>query len=846
MLSGTGLNISIPAGTKLGRYEIRSKLGAGGMGEVYLAEDSQLRRRVALKILPGDLASTQDRMRRFIQEAQAAAALNHPNIATIHEIGESDSVNFIAMEFIDGFTLRELIHGKQTEMSKLLRYLQHVAEGLAKAHSAGIVHRDLKPDNIMITREGHAKILDFGLAKLIEHRPMPGGDLSEIATAVIPQHSSPGTVMGTVGYMSPEQAQGKTKEIDQRSDIFSFGCILFEAATGKKPFEGDSVIKSLHMVVYEAALTISDLNPSAPPDLQRIVRRCLEKDPEERYQSIKEVAIELKQLRRELAGAAFDTTVPPPPKMDATGAPATENSSQQSLGASTSIPSTSLSTRASSAEYLISGIKRHKMIAAIVVLMIVVGAILVRWYFHARDTEGAIESIAVLPFVNQNHAPDSEYLSDGVTESIINSLTQLPNLKVIARSSVFRYKGKETDPLTAGKELGVRAVLTGRILQRGDNLTISTELLDVRDNKQLWGEQYSEKISDLLSVQREIASKITANLRLRLSGEQQNLVTKHYTDNPEAYQLYLKGRFYWNKRSADGFKKASEQFQQAVDKDPSFALAYVGLADSYSVMEQYAGVPSSEALPKARAAVLRALQIDDSLAEAHASLGLINEHSGQFADAEKEYKRAIELNPNYPTVHHWYALLLLLTGRFDDGMAEIKRAQQLDPLSAIIAANVGNHYFWRGDLNAASAEYKKAIELNPNLGLAHSFLGLTYLKQRREQEAMAELQKAVEVSGRASQELGVLGYGYGVMGKRAEAMAVLRELEEKYDRRESPGLYLAEVYAGLGEKDQAFAWLEKDFQARSSLLNVLTVFPLESLRDDPRYTDLLRRIGLRP
>jgi len=817
------------------------------MGEVYLAEDSQLRRRVALKILPVDLASNQDRMRRFIQEAQAAAALNHPNIATIHEIGESDGVNFIAMEFIDGFTLRELIHGKQTEMSKLLRYLQHVAEGLAKAHSAGIVHRDLKPDNIMITREGHAKILDFGLAKLIEQRPMADGDSSEVATAVImPQHSTPGAIMGTVGYMSPEQAQGKTKEIDQRSDIFSFGCILFEAATGKKPFAGDSVIKSLHMVIYEAALTISDLNPSAPPDLQRIVRRCLEKDPEERYQSIKEVAIELKQLRRDLAGAASDTTVPPPPKTDATGAPATESSSQQSLDASTSIPATSLSTRASSAEYLVSGIKRHKLIAAIVVLMIVAGAILVRWYFHARDTEVAIESIAVLPFVNQNHEPDSEYLSDGVTESIINSLTQLPNLKVIARSSVFRYKGKESDPLTAGKELGVRAILTGRILQRGDNLTISTELFDVRDNKQLWGEQYSEKISDLLSVQREIASKITANLRLKLSGEQQNLVAKHYTDNPEAYQLYLKGRFYWNKRSADGFKKASEQFQRAVDKDPSFALAYVGLSDCYSVSEQYAGVPSSEALPKGRAAVLRALQIDDSLAEAHASLGLINEHAWQFADAEKEYKRAIELNPNYPTVHQWYALLLAMTGRPDDAMAEVKRAQQLDPLSAVIAANVGNHYSWRGDLNAAADEYKKAIELNPNLGLAHSFLGLTYLKQRREQEARVELEKAVEVTGRASQELGMLGYGYGVMGKRAEAMAVLRELEEKYARRESPGLYLAEVCAGLGEKDQAFAWLEKDFQARSSLLSYINAFPLDPLRDDPRYTDLQRRVGLRP
>jgi tetratricopeptide (TPR) repeat protein len=306
----------------------------------------------------------------------------------------------------------------------------------------------------------------------------------------------------------------------------------------------------------------------------------------------------------------------------------------------------------------------------------------------------------------------------------------------------------------------------------------------------------------------------------------------------------LKGRFYWNQRTAEGFKKASEQFQQAVDKDPSFALAYVGLADSYSVMEQYAGVPSSEALPKARAAVLRALQIDDSLAEAHASLGLINEHSWQFADAEKEYKRAIELNPNYPTVHHWYALLLGATGR--DGMAEVKRAQQLDPLSAIIAANVGNHYFWRGELNAAAEEYKKAIELNPNLGLARSFLGLTYLKQGREQEAMAQLQKGVEVTGRASQELGALGYGYGVMGKRAEAVAVLRELEEKYARRESPGLYLAEVYAGLGEKDQAFAWLEKDFQARSSLLIYVGGFALDPLRDDPRYEDLQRRVGLRP
>src|SRR5256884_4730869 len=347
--------MALAAGTKLGRYEIRSQLGAGGMGEVYLAQDTKLDRKVALKILPAEVATNQDRMRRFVQEAKAAAALNHPNIAHIYEIGEADGVNFIAMEFIDGFTLRELIHGRKTELSKLLRYLQHAAEGLAKAHAAGIVHRDLKPDNLMITRDGHAKILDFGLAKLIERPPMSGGDSSEVATAVMPQHSTPGAIMGTVGYMSPEQAQGKTNAIDQRSDIFSFGCILFEAATGKKPFEGDSVIKSLHMVIYESAPPIADLNPSAPAELQRIVRRCLAKDPDERYQSIREVAIELKELRRELEGAGVDTTVPPPARSSTRGGREDEATRSESVAQPISSPSSSLQTRASSAEYVVSG-----------------------------------------------------------------------------------------------------------------------------------------------------------------------------------------------------------------------------------------------------------------------------------------------------------------------------------------------------------------------------------------------------------------------------------------------------------------------------------------------------------
>src|SRR5882762_2356038 len=372
-------------GASLSHYRIKNQLGAGGMGEVYLAQDRKLDRKVALKILPADLAANQDRMRRFVQEAKSAAALNHPNIATIHEIGESDGVNFIAMEFIDGATLGEKIHQEQTDLRKLLRYLQHVAEGLAKAHAAGIVHRDLKPDNIMITRDGHAKILDFGLAKLIEQQPMTGSDSSEMATAVMPHHSSPGTVMGTVGYMSPEQAQGKTKEIDQRSDIFSFGCILFEAATGKKPFEGESVIKSLHMVVYEPAPPLADLNPSVPPELQLIVRRCLAKDPDERYQSIKEVAIELKELRREMEGAGIDTTVPPSARGRTAEVPGADPTRGESGGPAIGAPSSSLQTPASSAEYILTGIKQHKIVVVIVVLVLVAGSIGLGLFWRARN-----------------------------------------------------------------------------------------------------------------------------------------------------------------------------------------------------------------------------------------------------------------------------------------------------------------------------------------------------------------------------------------------------------------------------------------------------------------------------
>ena len=808
------------------------------MGEVYLAHDAKLDRKVALKILPGDVASNRDRMERFTREAKSAAALNHPNIAHIYEIGESDGVHFIAMEYIEGVTLREKIHRERTELRKLLRFLQHATEGLAKAHAAGIVHRDLKPDNIMITREGHAKILDFGLAKLIEPTEQPDQKgLSEVATAVMQQHSTPGMIMGTVGYMSPEQAQGKTKEIDQRSDIFSFGCILFEATTGKKPFEGDSVLKSLHMVVYEQAPPVVDLNPSAPAELQRIVRRCLEKDPDDRYQGIREVAIELKHLRRSLeTGPDFDTTVPPP----VTSERALSTSSGSTTAATAAVAS---SPALSSAEYVVEGLKRNKLAVGIALLaLIVAGAAFV--YLRSGKSDSAIDSIAVLPFENKSNATDTEYLSDGLTESLIYRLSQLPNLKVSPTSSVMRYKGKGADLKTVAGELGVQSVMTGRVAQRGDNLTISVELVDTTNNKSLWGEQYERKMSDLLATQREIAGAITQKLQLKLSGNEKGL-TKKYTDSNEAYQFYLKGRFYLNKRDETNLRKAIEQFKAAVEKDPNFALAFVGLADSYGLLPYYSSVSSTAVLPQARGYALRALEIDDSLGEAHASLGYVYRLLWNWDEMEKELKRGLELNPNYSTVHKYYGNYLGNLGRFDEALVEYRRAQELEPLSLIINANLAEGYLSKGDFNTAVEQCQRAIDLDPNWYYARLLLALTYLKQGRNAEALTQAETSVELSKRQSNALGVLGYVYAQTGKRGEATAVVEELKARHAEQRANGYDLARVFAGLGDKDQAFAWLEKDLQTRNATMpSFLYMPPLDSLRDDPRFKDLTRRMGL--
>jgi len=826
-------------GSKFGPYAISARLGAGGMGEVYLAEDTRLGRKVALKMLPDYFTRDDDRVRRFQQEARAASALNHPNILTIYEIGQIASRHFIATEFIEGETLRQSMRKREIKIGEALDVATQVASALSAAHQAGIAHRDIKPENIMLREDGFVKVLDFGLAKLME--PKAGIANNEAMTRILVKTES-GIVMGTVTCMSPEQARGA--EVDHRTDIWSLGVVLYEMIARRLPFEGATTNELLASILNDKEPPpLSRYAREVPAELERILTKALHKNREERYQVIKDFGLDLKSLKHRLEfEAELERTVPPE---------STAGTSRitDSGGHAAELTTHTLTTHpTSSAEYVVSEIKHHRraVAAALVIIPLLVAGSAYYFYF-ARDSKTPIDSIAVLPLHNPTGDPNAEYLSDGISEALINSLSELQQLRVVARGIAFRYKGKEVDPQAVGRDLNVRAVLMGRVHQVGDALNIQVDLVDATTGAQLWGQEYESKVSDVLAVKQTIAREVTEKLRLRLSGEEKQRLVRRDTTNSEAYQFYLRGRHYWNRRTAGGLKKAMEQFQQAVDKDPTYALAYTGLADCYAIQTAYAGTPSRDTIPKAKAAALRALEIDNSLAEAHTSLGLINMYLWQFAGAEKEFKRAIELNPNYPTAHHWYSNYLRAVGQFDESIAEIKRAQLLDPLSPVISDNVVLRYSLKGDHNSVIEGSKKIIELDPNYPRVHTNLGWAYLKQGREQEAISELQKAVDLSDRASLELAYLGSGYAALGRRAEARSVLKELEEKYTKQESLGMNLAAVCAGLGEKDQAFAWLEKDFQARSSLLYYSTGYPIfESLWGDPRYTDLLRRMGLRP
>ena len=843
------MNQDLSPKTNLSHYRMVSKIGAGGMGDVYLAEDERLRRKIALKVLPDTLAQDTDRLRRFEQEAFAASALNHPNILTIYEFGTEGATHFLASEFIDGETLRDRLQRTPLSLNETLDIAVQIAQALAAAHEANIIHRDIKPENVMLRKDGIVKVLDFGLAKLTGLRNADFGLRTEEDAATLvqsptdtPQSTLPGTVMGTVSYMSPEQARGNV--VDARTDIFSLGVMLYEMLTRRQPFTGETVN---HIIVAILEKEPAPLSEATPNELRRIIRKLLTKDAEMRYQSSKDLLIDLKNLRRtlDLQGELEHSIVPNQEAENETmfvvppSGGILPNTQQQPEGGTTNLPSSS------SLEYAVTQAKSHKFATASIgfILLSIISATAYFGFF--ANSVKQIESIAVMPFINASGNPDVEYLSDGMTETLIKSLSELPNLNVKPRSSVFRYKGKDTEMKTIGKELNVEAILNGRVIQRGEQLTLSLELIDVQNDKVLWTESYQRKQSDLVFLQSEIAKDVSTKLKSKLSGADEAKVTKTSTANPEAYQAYLKGRYYWNRRTAENITKAIEQFKAATDRDPNYALAYAGLADCYGLLPLYAGTPNSEAIPQAKVFAERAIAIDDQLAEPHASLGLIYQKLWKWAEAEREFKRAIELNPNYATSYHWYSILLRNLGRFVESAQMIEKAKELDPLSIVIGANVSQIYMIQKDFKEMAENSLKLIELDPNNSGGYSYLGFAYLKLGRDTEAIANFEKAVELMNRASISLSNLGYGYAVTGKRSDANAIIMELEESYARKESSGGSIAEVYAGLGDKDKAFEWLEKDFQSRNGeITDIRWYMQFESLRDDPRYKDLLKRMGL--
>jgi len=741
-------------GKTISHYKVLEKLGEGGMGEVYLAQDTKLNRWVALKFLPAQYASDEEFKMRFKREAQAAAALNHPNIITIHEVSEYESRPYICMEYVEGELLKDLIAEKDLSIGKVTDIAMQTCEGLAKAHQAGIVHRDVKPQNILIDRDGRVRILDFGLAKLRRDAML----------------TRTGSTVGTVAYMSPEQAQGE--KVDHRSDIFSLGVVLYEMITGQLPFKGEHEAALVYSIVNENPEPLARYKSDVPGELQRIVEKGMEKNREMRYQHVDDLRADLSKLREEVKSGVTKTLV----------------------------------TRAKSSP-----------------------------------------SIAVLPFTNLSADKEQEYFCDGMAEEIINALTHVEDLRVVARTSAFAFKYKREDIREIGRKLKVETLLEGSVRKAGNRLRISAQLINVADGYHLWSERYDRDMEDVFAIQDEISLAIVDKLKLKLLGGEKAKLVKRHTEDLGAYNLYLKGRYFWNKRTEQGYQKALEYSQQAIERDPTYALAYAGIADCYDLLGWYDYLPPEEAFPRAKAAAEKALEMDETLAEANASLGWISaNYDWDWLAAESKYKRAIELNPSYATVHQWYAEYLSYMGRHDESIAEAKRAQELDPLSIIINNDLGQVLYYARQYDRAIEQLQKALELDPDFIIAHFFLAFLYAQKAMYGEAIAEVQKAMNLSGGGDLLMvAQLGTIYSSSGRRDEAKKVLDELYELSKQRYVSPFYIALIYVGLRQKNQAFEWLEKAYEERDHWLETLKVHPmLDSVRSDPRFTALLKKMGL--
>jgi eukaryotic-like serine/threonine-protein kinase len=825
-------------GQTFSHYRILKKLGSGGMGELYLAEDDRLSRKVALKILPEQFTQDAGRVRRFEQEARAASALNHPNIITIYEIGQIDrealeetgkesenrsgTLHFIAIEFIEGETLRQRMNSRRLSLSEAIDITVQAASALQAAHMAGIVHRDIKPENLMIRPDGFIKVLDFGLAKLTEQV----GEIDLEAPTRSLFETQPGMMIGTLAYMSPEQARGFP--VDARTDIFSLGIVLYEMITGQRPFRGATPGDMIAALLVGEPARLSEQLPSGQKELEGIVSRMLSRERDSRYQTAQEL---LSDLRREKIRLDFASESAGALKLEdrpALNGPA--------ISAPVSFETDILPVHTK------APLQKRWLLPALIALGVVLAAGLIGLQLFRRSL--VIDSIAVLPFVNETSDPEAEYLSEGIAEGIINRLSQLPELSVASRNSAIRYKGKETDAQVVGRELGVKAVLLGRIKRRGDSLAINAELVNAHNGYQIWGERLNRKISDLMAVQDEILFNIGEKLGLPLRIAQKDVLAKYGTRDAEAYDLYLKGRFFWNQGTLEAMKKADEYFEAAATRDPSFALAAAGCAACHAAGSD--GRAPQESMSVAKLVALKVLKADDTIIDAHLALAQVNlRYDWRFADAEREFKRAIELNPKHATAHQRYAEFLALLGRHKEAAEEIWKAHSLDPHSLPINSDIGRLSYYAKNYDHAIDHLRKTLEINQQFAPAHEALGQAYEQKGQTQDAILAFLRAKRLTAGDQDNLMALKKAYAGSGREAFWREYQAQLAAESNDRYVPSSIIAALHTRLGEHDKAFDALERAYRERDGGLIELKVEPIfEPLRPNTRFGELIRRIGL--